>query len=124
MPRREQLGPVNPRVEAVRPFDRSLAWAALAMVPVAIGLLALLRAPAGAVLPVLSTVSVAAGLALASLSYLRGLRLGREGVGPYEVAGALLFVGFAAALMTDTEQAFAVFEQFQAGELVTASSNN
>ncbi len=124
MPRREPLGPINPRVEAVRPSDRSLAWAALAMVPVAIGLLALLRAPAGAVLPVLSTVSVAAGLALASFAYLRGFRLGREGVGPYEVAGALLFVGFAAALMTDTEQAFAVFEQFEASKLDPASSSN
>jgi len=124
MPRREPFGSVNPHVQAIRPSDRSLMWAALAVVPVAIGLLLLLRAPAEVVLPVLSTVSVASGLVLAGLCYLRGFRPESERVGPYEVAGALLFVGFAAALMTDTEQAFAIFEQFEAGGLATASSSN
>ena len=124
MPRREPLGRVDPRVAAVRPSDFPLVWAALGVVPLAIGLLLLVRAPAGAVLPVLSTVSVAAGLVLASLSYLRGFRREPQRVGSYDVAGALLFVGFAAALMTDTEQAFAVFERFEASGLVTASSSN
>jgi hypothetical protein len=124
MPRREPLGSVNPRVQAVRPSDRPLIWSALAVVPVAIGLLLLLRAPAAVVLPALSTASVAAGLLLASLSYARGFRLEPERVGPYEIAGALLFVGFAAALMTDTEQAFAVFEHLEASGLATASSSN
>lgn len=124
MPRREPLGSVNPRFQAVRPSDRPLIWSVLAVVPVAIGLLLLLRAPAAVVLPVLSTASVAAGLLLASLSYARGFRLEPERVGPYEIGGALLFVGFAAALMTDTEQALAVFAHLEASGLVTASSSN
>lgn len=124
MPGREPLGSVDQRIGAVRTSDRPLVWAALAVLPAAVGLLLLLRAPAGVVLPVLSTASVAAGLVLASLSYLRGFRPEPQRVGSYDVAGALLFVGFAAALMTDTEQAFAVFEQLGASGLVTASSSN
>lgn len=82
---------------------------AVAVLPLAAGLLLIARVPAGAVLPVLSTLSVAAGLVLAAVAYVRGFRLEREWVGPYEVAGALVFVGFAAALMTDAQQAFATF---------------
>ena len=110
---REPLARVGTGAGAAHPDGRLMCWSALAVAPVSVGLLFLLQPPGGLVLPLLSSLFVAIGLVLAATAYLRGMHVEREWVGPYEVAGALVFVGFAAALMTQTDQALAIFGQIE-----------
>ena len=117
MQSREPLARVSTGAGTARPDGRFMCWGALAVAPIAVGLLFLLQAPGGLVLPVLSSLLVATGLVLAGAAYLKGMRIEREWVGPYEIAGALVFVGFAAALMAQTDQALAIF-----GQIETSSS--
>lgn len=113
MQRREPLARVSTGAGTARPDGRIMCWSALAVAPISVGLLFLLQPPGGLVLPLLSSLFVAAGLVLAATAYLTGMHLEREWVGPYEVAGALVFVGFAVALMTQTDQALAIFGQIE-----------
>ena len=117
MPSREPLARVSTGAGSAGPDGRLMCWTALAMAPISVGVLLLLQPPGGLVLPLLSTFLVATGLVLATTAYLKGVSIERTWVGPYEIAGALLFVGFAAALMAQTDQALAVF-----GHIETSSS--
>lgn len=65
------------------------------------------------VLPALSAVMVMVGFVLAGGLYLSGSRMGRNRSGAWDVAGALVFLGFAAALLTDVEQALTLLERMQ-----------
>lgn len=114
MQSRERLARVSTGAATARPDGRFMCWSALAVSPLAVGLLLLLQPPAGLVLPLMSSLLVVTGLTLAATAYLRGMHVERDWVGPYEVAGALVFVGFAAALMTQTDQALALFGQIEA----------
>jgi hypothetical protein len=65
------------------------------------------------VLPVMSIAMVVAGFATAATLYLAGSRM--ESFSPaWEVAGSLVFLGFAAAILTDTRQALALVEELSA----------
>lgn len=77
--------------------------------------LVLLQLPWALAMPALSIVLVMGGFTLAVGAWLSGLRIVEQGesVGSYEVAGALVFLGFAAALMTDTEQALVLLAQME-----------
>ena len=68
--------------------------------------------PVALVLPAMSVAMVVAGFAAAATLYLAGLRM--ESFSPaWEVAGSLVFVGFAAAILTDSREALALFEQLE-----------
>jgi hypothetical protein len=114
---REPLAGIGTGAASARPDGRFMCWCALAVAPISAGGLLLLQTPSGLVLPLLSSVLVVTGLVLAAAAYVRGIQIERVWVGPYEVAGALVFVGFAAALMAQTDQALAVF-----GQIETSSS--
>jgi hypothetical protein len=114
---REPLAGVGTGGASARTDGRFMCGSALAVAPISAGVLLLLQTPGGLVLPLLSSVLVVTGLVLAVAAYVRGMLIERVCVGPYEVAGALVFVGFAAALMTQTDQALAVF-----GQIETSSS--
>lgn len=93
--------------------NRKLAW--LAPVLLLAGAMALIatQLPAPLVLPAASTLLVAAGLALAIGLYLTGSRLGTGRSAAWDAAGALVFLGFAAALLTESEPTLALFDQLQ-----------
>jgi hypothetical protein len=104
---------MTPRVDQP-PGGRLLAASVLA-VALGVGSVALFQLPGPLVTPALGMLLVISGFTLAAGSYLKGLRMqkGGSGVGNYEVAGALAFLGFAAALMTDAEQALALLAEME-----------
>lgn len=55
-----------------------------------------------------------AGLALAAALYLAGKRMGRDGTVGWDAAASLAFLGFAAALLTDTGEAMKAFAELRA----------
>lgn len=71
--------------------------------------------PWALVMPALATLLVTSGFVLAAGSYIKGQRMDAPdiGAGNYELAGALVFLGFAAALLADAEQALALLEQIE-----------
>jgi hypothetical protein len=91
----------------------SLAW--VIFVPLTavacVAIVALL--PPALVLPALSTLLVLAGFAFASGLYLAGHRIDRGPAEAWTTAGALVFLGFAAAIMADGREALAALEQMQ-----------
>ena len=113
MPSRKSLTDAAIRPAVDQPSGRPLAWAFLAGTFAAVAILALAQPPPALVLPALSALLVASGFGLAATSYAIGSRQ-RDGMGNYELAGALVFIGFAAALLTDSEQALALFERMEA----------
>jgi hypothetical protein len=68
--------------------------------------------PVALVLPAMSIAMVIAGFAMAATLYLAGSRM-ESFSGAWEVAGSLEFLGFAAAILTDTREALALFEQLE-----------
>jgi hypothetical protein len=68
--------------------------------------------PVALVLPAMSIAMVVAGFAAAATLYLAGLRM--ESASPaWEVVGSLVFLGFAAAILTDSREALALLEQLE-----------
>ena len=65
------------------------------------------------VLPALSLLMVLFGFALAGGLYVAGFRLEQGPAAAWNTAGALVFLGFAAALLTDVDGALAVLEQLE-----------
>ena len=100
----------------VRSATRSVAAAAVG----GVALLLSVHLPPALVLPFLSAVLVAGGMGLAAVAWLRGTRTEHGRTGSYEVAGALVFLGFAAALLADSDQALALFEELQTKGLTAA----
>ena len=80
-----------------------------ALAAAAAGLAAALPTPL--VLPALSILLVTVGFAGTGVLYIRGHRLTRDRHPGWELAGVLVFLGFAAAMMTDTQEALAVLDQ-------------
>ena len=68
--------------------------------------------PVALVLPALSIAMVVAGFAMAATLYLAGSRM-ESFSAAWEVAGSLVFLGFAAAILTDTGQALALVEEVE-----------
>jgi hypothetical protein len=68
--------------------------------------------PVALVLPAMSVAMVVAGFAAVATLYLAGSRM--ESFSPaWEVAGSLVFLGFAAAILTDSREALALFERLE-----------
>src|SRR5215510_8131626 len=71
--------------------------------------------PAPLILPALSVCMVLAGFAMASVLYLAGLRMRRTLSSPWEVACALVFLGFAAAILGDASDAVVLLDVIYSG---------
>ncbi len=69
--------------------------------------------PMTLVLPALSIFMVVSGFAIAAILYLVGYRMSTGFSPAWEAAGALVFLGFAAAILTDAREALAVFDQME-----------
>jgi hypothetical protein len=94
--------------------------------PAALGWMPLLLAAAGAVLlaaktlggplalPALGLLLLISGFAVAIALYAAGGRTGRGHHGAWLAAGALVFLGFAAALLSDGQEALAYLERLHA----------
>jgi hypothetical protein len=96
---------------ATQEAGTSLGWAIPMTVAAAavLGGAKLLASPL--VLPVLGTASLVTGFALAAILYVSGRR---HQHGAWHLAGALVFLGFAAALLSDGPEAIAQLERMQA----------
>ena len=88
-------------------------WFAIVLVAALIGgWLMSAHVPVALVLPAMSIAMVVAGFAAAATLYLAGSRM--ESFSPaWEVAGPLVFLGFAAAILTDTREALALVEEVE-----------
>jgi hypothetical protein len=77
-------------------------------------LLATLLLPAPLVLLATGSALAVAGLALAAALYAAGRRMGRDGTVGWDTAAALVFLGFAAALLADTGDALTALAELRA----------
>jgi len=78
------------------------------------GVLLLAVLPEQLVLPTVAILFVAAGMAIAAGLQLAGFRLGADGHHAWDIAALMVFIGFAAAIMTDTGSALAALDEFAA----------
>jgi hypothetical protein len=90
-----------------------LLLASVLTVLAALSALATLRLPTALIPPALSTLLVLSGFGLAASSYLKSLRTGHVCTDCYTVAGLLVYLGFAAALLTDAEQTLTFIEEMR-----------
>jgi hypothetical protein len=77
--------------------------------------------PAALVLPVMSVLMVVAGFAIAGGAWLAGFRIGHGPVPLWETAAALVFLGFAGTMLTDSEAALALLQQVETQGLASLS---
>jgi hypothetical protein len=93
------------------PSASLLGWITITAL-LAVATLALaLYLPAPLVLPALSILFVTVGFAAAGALYLRGYRLERDHHPGWELAGLLVFLGFAASMLADVPEALSALEQ-------------
>jgi hypothetical protein len=74
-------------------------------------------------LPLLSMLLLGAGFVVASALFLAGSRIGKGHKTAWMLAGALVFLGFAAALLSDGPEALAQLERMQAHGIASAAKN-
>jgi hypothetical protein len=88
-----------------------LGWIMItaALAAAVVGLAAALPTPL--VLPALSILLVTVGFVSAAALYLAGHRLTTDRHPGWELAGVLIFLGFAAGMMSDTQDALAVLDR-------------
>jgi len=96
-----------------QPTSRPLL-ASVLIVLAALSAMTTLRLPMALMLPALSTLLVLSGFGLAAASYLSSLRTGHVCTDCNSVAGLLVYLGFAAALLTDAEQTLTFIEEMEA----------
>ena len=70
--------------------------------------------PEPLVMPAIAILLVGAGMGIAAGLHMAGYRLGADGHHAWDVAGLMVFVGFAAAIMTDSAGALATLDQIAA----------
>jgi hypothetical protein len=80
----------------------------------ATALLSSLLVPAPLVLLVTGSVLATAGFTVAATLFVAGRRMGRDGTAGWDTAAALVFFGFAAALLTDAGEAFTAIAELRA----------
>ena len=73
-------------------------------------------------LPVFSLLLLGAGFAVAAALFLAGSRIGKHHKTGWIIAGACVFLGFAAALLSDGPEALAQFERMQAYGMASAAN--
>ena len=88
-------------------------WTAAGLALALATLLFSLILPPTLVLLATGSVLALAGLGLAAALYLAGARMGRDGTAGWDAAAALVFLGFAAALLADTGEALTAFEDMR-----------
>jgi hypothetical protein len=76
--------------------------------------------PTALALPAASLLLLFAGFTVAACAYWAGYATEAERLGPKDVAGALVLLGFAAALLSDAEMALATIEQWHIGLIAAA----
>ena len=106
----------SPDAGLARAVDRSGHGAAWAMLAIPLGLTALALTaylPAALLLASVSVLLVMAGLAVAAGCWLAGQR-GEQPSGLRQIAAALVFLGFAGTILTDSREAFAQLQQLEA----------
>jgi hypothetical protein len=101
------------RVREDQPTSR-LLLASVLTVLATLSAVATLRLPTALILPALSTLLVLSGFGLAAGSYLKSLRTGHVCTDCYTVAGLLVYLGFAAALVTGAEETLTFIEEMEA----------
>jgi hypothetical protein len=103
MRRRNAAGirPYRKILEPLQPHVKLAAMAATAAVPL---LLLSSLLPRQLVLPVLALIAIAGAAIVSSIAWGRGAVRHSPQVTAWDVAGALAFVGFAAAMLSDPEQ--------------------
>jgi hypothetical protein len=67
--------------------------------------------PAPLLLPVLSALSVTAAIAVAGFAWLRVVKQEQARLTAWDVAGGLIFIGFAAAMLSNPESILPLLEQ-------------
>jgi hypothetical protein len=82
------------------------------------GVLLLAVLPEQLVLPSIAILFVAAGMAIAAGLQLAGYRLGVDGHHAWDVAALMVFIGFAAAIMTDPGSALATLDELAAANAI------
>jgi hypothetical protein len=113
-------------VSATRPVSATrhatLGWA-LPLVVAGIALTAAAKLWAGPLaLPLLSMLLIGAGFVVAGALLLLGSRIGKDRNGAWMAAGALVFLGFAAALLSDGPEALAQLDRMQAHGIASAAN--
>lgn len=91
----------------------------LAAIVLALPAMYLVMPPALA-LPTTSLLLLLAGFTVAAWACWTGQAAEAERLGPKDVAGALVLLGFAAALLSDAEMALASIEHWQIGFIASA----
>lgn len=99
-----------PRADRDASGGRGLLWV-LASAVAAGWLLLASQLPAPLILPTLSLAMVGAGFVSAAALYLSGSRLTSTPSAAWEVACALVFLGFAAGILGDAGEAVAVLDE-------------
>jgi hypothetical protein len=100
----------SPRATAGSAGGRWFLVVLAAALAAAWGMLAA-RVPLPLILPALSVCMVLAGFTLAAVLYLAGARATATASAPWEVACALVFLGFAAAILSDGGDAARVLDE-------------
>jgi hypothetical protein len=77
--------------------------------------LAYLMVPPALVLPAIGLLLLIAGFGTAACARLARAAVEPERLGPRDIAGALVLLGFAAVLLSDAEQALAALDQLHTG---------
>lgn len=73
-------------------------------------------------LPLLSLLLLAAGFILAAVLFLSGSRIGTSHATAWTIAAALVFLGFAGALLSDGHEALALLERMHTQGIATAAN--
>jgi hypothetical protein len=89
-------------------------WTAAGVVLLAAASLSALFLPEALVLLATGSALVIVGFAVASVLVLAGRRMGRDATTGWDAAAALVFLGFAAALLADTGAALSAFAELRA----------
>jgi hypothetical protein len=91
----------------------TMGWAVAGAVLCASALFATLLLPPPLVLLATGSVLAVVGLALAAALFVAGRRMGRDGTVGWDAAAALVFFGFAAALLADTGEALTALAELR-----------
>jgi hypothetical protein len=107
--------------KAAQDADQSTAWMVLTIALATAATLMAAQLPGALLLPAMSLLMVFSGLSLAAGGWLVRGRMGRDPALVWEIAGALVFFGFAAAMLTDKADALAAFAELEAQALAALS---
>jgi hypothetical protein len=95
----------NGRYPAGRPIPSTAGWTVAGIALCATAILSSMIVPAPLVLLATGSVLALAGFVVAAALLAAGRRMGRDGTVGWDTAAALVFFGFAAALLADTGEA-------------------